>query len=65
MLSVTSPSNIFIKMFNLYSPTLGDILMEVIINLGGAPVLLYDPVFINEITKFLLNISEQNKKETF
>ena len=39
--------------------------MEVLIDLNGQPVLLYDPVYINTLTKFLLNNADQSKREPF
>ena len=39
--------------------------MDVVVHLNGQPVLLYDPVYINVLTKFLLNNADQSRREPF
>ena len=39
--------------------------MDVVVHLNGQPVLLYDPVYINALTKFLLNNADQSRREPF
>jgi hypothetical protein len=38
--------------------------MEVFITLGTSPIVLYDPVFINEITKYLKNMLDQSAESS-
>jgi len=46
-LLVREPSKLTIKVFSMFSPTLVDSMMDVLISLGGTPLLLFDPEFIN------------------
>ena len=53
---VDKPSSVSIKLWSINSPTIDDSSMECIISLGGRPILLFDPIFINNLAKFFKNI---------
>ena len=58
VLLIDQPSLIIYKAWSLNAPTIGDSECCVSVTLGSNPILLYDPVFINEITKYLRNLSD-------
>jgi len=47
-------------MWSISSPTIEDSEMDVLASLGGRPILLYDPIFINDLTKYFRNTSDQS-----
>lgn len=60
MLLVAEPSQLSITLCSINSPTIKDSEIEVQARLGGKPILLFDPIFVNGLAKFARNSVDQS-----
>ena len=60
ILVIDQPSLITYKAWSLNAPTIGDCEQHVTVSFGGQPILLYDPIIINELTKYFRNMIDQS-----
>lgn len=57
---VNEPSLIYTDIWSINSPMITDCEMANRVHIGGRPIILYDPIFINDFTTFLRNVGDQN-----
>jgi len=59
ILVLDEPSSLNVTLWSINSPTIKDSEMEVQACFGGRPILVFDPIFVNELIKYFRNTADQ------
>ena len=65
MLNVREPSEVSVKMWPVNSPTMDSDQMKADVALGGKPTVLFDPKYINELTKYLRDVADDQAPDVY
>lgn len=57
---ISEPTFVLVDIWSINSPTMTDCEMSNKVQIGGRPILLYDPLFIKDLVTFLRNVGDQN-----